>query len=329
MDKTFPIYEHVSSSNALLFNERLTSTFVYLAKENNNDIYKLLEQRQTLDQSPLAYEFWKTIKNKHGIHVQKKQISEYGERGCIFKGTFAVKMNPKNVYNIITNMSNEASGYIFSDTFIRSSIIKRFNNDTLVRHLAFKLNRQQNHGYLVFEAHKEIEENDEDTLDQAILNDKSLIQNEVENKQNKYVIVWRSIAGIKNEEVDENILKKENIILNNTDLNNEENLISYETDGKSSILPSNKNNTSLAKTDSFIKTLTESKKEESILTSSFYSTNSLSVIGKSETEPNIDLLQKSSQLTDKIVQSPTPKSRHLSLRKENSKNLLFIYVIYI
>ncbi|KAL6591925.1 hypothetical protein U3516DRAFT_569855 [Neocallimastix sp. 'constans'] len=338
LDKTFPIYTHVSSNNASLFNERLTSTFVYLAKENNNDIYKLLEKRQSIDQSPLAYEFWKTIKNKHGIHVQKKQMNEYGERGCIFKGTFVVRMNPKNAYNIITNMSNEASGYVFSDTFIRSSIIKRFNNDTLVRHLLFKLNRQQNHGYIVFEAHKKIEDDDEnDILDQALSVDKTLMSNEgEENKNNKYVIVWRSIAGIKNEEIEENILQKENDNIPITDLHKgklrsytvndsldkEGRKISlnkpiYEMDQKTPILMENEK-ILLLKTDSFLKSKQSTSKEQSTLTSSFHSLNSLSLICKNETEPLMDILKKPIQLTDKMVQSPTVKPKEMSIKNENS-----------
>jgi len=344
LDKTFPIYEHVSSTNASLFNERLTSTFVYLAKENNNDIYNLIDQRQIVNQSPLAYEFWKTIKNKHGIHIQKKQINEYGERGCIFKGTFAVGMNPKSVYNIITNMSNEANGYVFSDTFIRSSVIKRFNNDTLVRHLLFKFNRQQNHGYIVFEAHKEIED-DDDISNTAFSIDKPIILNEEEeeNKQNKYVIVWRSIAGVKNDEIDEISLKKENSGLNNGNLNKKTirrntvdniidlterekfvNILNKQNNGidqKTAILTANKND-SLAISNSFLKPEHIESKKEKLLSRSFHSFNSLSFLSKNETEPIVDLLQKPMQLTDKMTQSPTMNPREIALKKDNSsKNL--------
>ena len=358
LDETFPIYTHVSSRNASMFNEKLTSTFLYLAKENNNDIYKLLEKRQSLDQNPLNYEVWKTIKNKHGIHVQKKLLNEYGERGCIFKGTFVVKMNPKDVYDLIINMSNEASGYIFSDTFIRTSILKRFNDDTLVRHISFKLNRQQNHGYVLFEAHKEIidEDQDEDTLEQSLPNDKPIIITEnINNSQKKYVIVWRSIAGIKNDETQ--FVKADSInttitnstlvnsTLNNTNGSNlslsKERLRSYTTNdimdkGKKDQLINSINKpiiseedeskddnklsepkTPLLNDNTYLKVDSASNiKRENISSNSYFTINSIS---KNEMEASLELLLKQPLLTEKFVESPSIVPREIGLKKNESK----------
>ena len=349
LDETFPIYTHVSSSNALIYNEKLTSTFVYLAKENNNDIYKLLEQRFSLDQNPLTYEVWKTVKNKHGIHVQKKLMNEYGERGCIFKGTFAVRMNPKDIYDIIINMSNEASGYIFSDTFIRTSVIKRFNDDTLVRHISFKLNRQQNHGYVLFEAHKEIidEDQDEDMIDHSLPSDNPIIITEDKsNQQKKYVIVWRSIAGIKNE--DSQAIRNDsvnttitNATLINSALNNvnssnislnKERLRSYTTNdlidkakrdqlidslNEPLISEESEHNEIKPPTDTFLKVDSLSNiKRENHSSNSYFSINSLN---KNETGSSLDLLAKQPLLTDKFVQSPSMKPREIGIKKDDSK----------
>ncbi|ORX75081.1 hypothetical protein BCR32DRAFT_297130 [Anaeromyces robustus] len=350
LDKTFPLHTHVSSKNALLFNEKLTSTFLYLAKENNNDIYKLLEKRQSVDQSPLVYEFWKTIKNKHGIHVQKKLINEFGERGCIFKGTFVVRMNPKNVYEIITNMSNEANVYIFNDTFMSSSVVKRFNDDTLVRHISFKLNRQQSHGYILFEAHKEInDDQDEDNFDQILGNDKTLeINNNEKDKQTKYVIVWRSIAGIKNDDDDEILIKNTNINSNNLNLNkkrsrsftindladkmkimNANNMqeVSEEEEQKQSFLTINsslkkseENKQLLSKTDSFLRRnqSTDFRKEHHISPNSYHSMNSLSDLNKCEIESGFDNLKEKPLFSNKIVQSPSMTPKEVKMKKDDS-----------
>ncbi|OUM68422.1 hypothetical protein PIROE2DRAFT_3867 [Piromyces sp. E2] len=330
LDETFPIYTHVSSSNAQLYNEKLTSTFVYLAKENNNDIYKLLEKRQSIDQNPLNYEVWKTIKNKHGIHVQKKLINEYGERGCLFKGTFVVRMNPKNVYNIIKDMSNEASGYIFSDSYIRSSIIKRFDDDTLVRHISFKLNRQQNHGYILFEAHKELNENDEeeDFLEHlSPIEKQPAISEEDEEQQKRYIVVWRSIAGIKNEELDEvGTLKKQNITSSKLNLTKER-LRSYTTndiidktnrDKIINALNKTSGNDEQSSTTNQLqkKDSKNSIKRENISSNSYFSIHGLL---KNENDSNLEALQKPiTILGDKLVQSPSIIPKKGSLKKESS-----------
>ncbi|ORX48418.1 hypothetical protein BCR36DRAFT_354753 [Piromyces finnis] len=327
-DKTFPIYTHVSSSNALLLNEKLTSTFIQLAKENNNDIIKLLEKRQSIDQNPLNFEIWKTLKNKNGIHVQKKLINEYGERGCIFKGTFVVRMNPKDVYGIIKNMSNEASGYIFNETFIRSSIVKCFNDDTLVRHISFKLNRQQNHGYVLFEAHKEFnEDNQNDDFFDYLSSDKqTAIIEEDENQQKRYVVVWRSIAGIKNEENDNMDTLNKQKLLNRKNNFSKERLRSYTTNdiiekvnreqlinslkqNDDEKLLNNKNENLKVNDDSLLKVnSSNSIKREHVSSNSYFSLHGLL---KNEIDSTMEILQKSTIINDKSEHIPR-------LKKENS-----------
>ncbi|KAI8804495.1 hypothetical protein BJ742DRAFT_452722 [Cladochytrium replicatum] len=96
---------------------------------------------------------WRTLKHRGGIHVQRKRVSVGGHIAEVMRAFVKVQCDPARVYGVLSKPDHQMH---VEETFLRSDVIKHFDERRAVRHMAYQAGRSATKEYLAFEVKKTI-----------------------------------------------------------------------------------------------------------------------------------------------------------------------------